>query len=149
MFTKIRNPLIITVVAMLGLSACGGSTSSPDGGDGEIRTINIQAMDTLRFDPDAVTVAKGEQIRFVVTNAGETEHEFILGDQDVHAHGEGMDMDMDMGGDPQMGVLASLSLPPGETREATVTFDEAGTVEYGCHVDGHYEAGMKGTVTVS
>jgi hypothetical protein len=29
------------------------------------------------------------------------------------------------------------------------TFDQPGTLEYGCHVPGHYPAGMRGTITVS
>jgi uncharacterized cupredoxin-like copper-binding protein len=43
----------------------------------------------------------------------------------------------------------AISLAPGETKELTWRFVEAGTVEYGCHEPGHYEAGMHGEMTIS
>ena len=45
-------------------------------------------------------------------------------------------------------AMAALTLAPGETKEATITFDDAGTLEYACHVAGHYEGGMIGTLNV-
>jgi uncharacterized cupredoxin-like copper-binding protein len=55
---------------------------------------------------------------------------------DMHTH---MHMPMDAGG---------LSVPPGKTRRLTWTFDEPGIVLYGCHVLGHWAAGMRGTIVV-
>jgi uncharacterized cupredoxin-like copper-binding protein len=43
----------------------------------------------------------------------------------------------------------ALLLEPGDTGELTHTFDEAGEILIGCHLPGHYEAGMKSTITVS
>jgi uncharacterized cupredoxin-like copper-binding protein len=43
----------------------------------------------------------------------------------------------------------ALTVQPGKTRELEHTFDEAGEVLIGCHQPGHYDAGMKVTVTVS
>lgn len=37
----------------------------------------------------------------------------------------------------------------GQTKEATVTFEDPGEILYGCHIEGHYDAGMVGTVTVT
>ena len=42
-----------------------------------------------------------------------------------------------------------MSLAPGETKELTWRFSEAGEVLFACHVDGHYDGGMVGTVSVS
>ena len=36
----------------------------------------------------------------------------------------------------------------GETKTLVYTFNEVGELEYGCHVPGHYEAGMKGDIIV-
>jgi uncharacterized cupredoxin-like copper-binding protein len=41
-----------------------------------------------------------------------------------------------------------VTLEPGETAEVIATFDEAGDLMIGCHVPGHWEAGMRGTVVV-
>jgi uncharacterized cupredoxin-like copper-binding protein len=37
----------------------------------------------------------------------------------------------------------------GESGELTHTFDEAGTIEIGCHQPGHYDAGMRVNITVA
>jgi uncharacterized cupredoxin-like copper-binding protein len=38
---------------------------------------------------------------------------------------------------------------PGETKELTNTFAEAGKTLAGCHVAGHYGGGMKATISVT
>ena len=43
----------------------------------------------------------------------------------------------------------SLSIEPSATTETVLTFEEAGELFYGCHVDGHYEAGTVGTIPVT
>jgi len=127
------------------LAACGetpGTVAEP-------RVIEVQTLDELRFDPDEVTVEVGETIRFVVTNPGEIAHEFVLGQEDVQmAHEEAMEMGEMHEGMDVPGQLAALDVQPGETKEATVTFDEAGEVPYGCHEVGHFDGGMVGTVIV-
>jgi len=42
-----------------------------------------------------------------------------------------------------------VSLPAGATKTLTYTFQHPGTLSYACHVAGHYEAGMKGTIIVT
>lgn len=46
-------------------------------------------------------------------------------------------------------AMASLSLEPGETAETLITFDKAGELFYACHIEGHYEDGMVGTITIT
>jgi uncharacterized cupredoxin-like copper-binding protein len=100
--------------------------------------------DDLRFEPEQVTVQAGETIRFVVENPTALEHEFVIGDeheQEEHAAemmGDGM-----MHDDPN-----AIAVPAGETRDLVYTFGEAGELLIGCHVDGHYEAGMRGTIVI-
>lgn len=47
------------------------------------------------------------------------------------------------------GALVAVRVPPGQS--AIMTFvvpATAGPYEFGCFVEGHYEAGMKGTLTI-
>jgi uncharacterized cupredoxin-like copper-binding protein len=39
-------------------------------------------------------------------------------------------------------------VPPGQTRDIVWTFNRAGTFEFACLIAGHYQAGMKGSITV-
>lgn len=151
-----RTKVLLGAVAAaaLVLSACGGGSTSGEsppegeGSAGGVRTIEITALDELRFEPDRVEVAAGETVRFVVTNAGSAPHEFVVGDETVQMQHEGQMTDgMDHGA--MADELPALSLDPGETVEATVTFEEPGELLYGCHVPGHYAGGMVGTIVVS
>jgi uncharacterized cupredoxin-like copper-binding protein len=120
------------------LVACGG------GG----QTIEVQALDELAWDPASVTVQAGETVTFVVTNDGQAQHEFVLGPDHVQeAHEEAAAGGMEHG-EAGEEAMAVLELAPGETEEATITFDEPGEILYGCHEPGHYDGGMVGTVTV-
>jgi uncharacterized cupredoxin-like copper-binding protein len=104
------------------------------------------ALDTMAYDPPTITVEPGETVTFVVTNVGEAVHEFTLGDQamqDAHAD-EMAGMGAGMGHD----APNSISLQAGETKELTWRFRDAGTVIYACHEPGHYQAGMRGEITV-
>ncbi len=141
-----RTLLVLVGLAVV-LAACSkASTAETSGG---VRTVEITALDSLRFDPSQVTVKAGEPIRFAVTNSGSDPHEFILGDEATQmAHEEEMDSDDSMGHGMDMDMPA-LTLAPGETKEATVTFDKPGTILYGCHESGHYDGGMVGTITVT
>jgi len=91
-------------------------------------------------------VGAGETVRFVVANTGETDHEFLVGDMEMQEMAEEQAME-GMHGHAE--AMASLALEPGETAETVVTFDEAGELFYACHIEGHYEGGMVGTITFS
>ncbi len=121
--------------------AAGPASLAPD------RTVTIQAGDDLRFSPDAITVRSGETVAFVVTNAGALPHEFVIGDEAVQA---GHETEMETSDDAmdEMTNPIAISIAPGETRTLVYRFDRPGTLIYGCHVPGHYDAGMKGVITI-
>ena len=108
------------------------------------RTIEISAQDPYSFEPAALEVEPGETVTFVVTNEGEQEHEFVLGDVGYQEeHGEAMAAgEMHHEGN-------AVTVAPGATEELTWIFPESGEVFYACHVDGHYDAGMVGAISVS
>lgn len=110
------------------------------------RTVEILAGDDLTFDPPTIEVSPGEVIRFVVTNRGVVPHDFTLGDESMQTeHADAMGH---MTGGMPHDLPNAISLQPGETKELTWRFGTAGTLEYGCHVPGHYEAGMRGQIRV-
>ncbi len=131
--------LLIVPSALL-LAACGDS-----GGSGSTaRTIQIEMRDNV-FAPTEVSVEKGEAVTFEFTNAGAVAHEAFIGDEQAQLDHEQemMDSGMDHGG------AEVLTVEPGKTGTVDHIFDEAGTFQIGCHEPGHYDGGMKVTVTVS
>ena len=131
-----------------GADGAGGFAFGEPAQVGDVdRMIEVTASDDLLFDPSSVTVSKGETIEFVVSNPGTVGHEFVIGDEAFQATHEGEMAGMEGDMLPADEAYA-ISLAPGETQSIAWTFSGDGVVKYGCHVPGHYDAGMVGTVTV-
>ena len=109
------------------------------------RTINIDMTDNMRFSSADIAVKQGETIRFMVKNAGQLKHEFVLGSEtELKEHAKLMKKFPEMEhNDPNMVTVAA-----GKTGEVIWQFSKAGTVNFACLQPGHYDAGMKGTVSV-
>jgi uncharacterized cupredoxin-like copper-binding protein len=105
--------------------------------------VEVVMSDTMRFAPDPISVKAGEDITFVVVNEGVIVHEFFVGNEDEQSHHAA---EMAAGG--SHGHDNALSLSAGETGTLTMTFEKAGSLLIGCHEPGHYDAGMKATLTV-
>ena len=119
-----------------------------DAGDAD-RTIEIEVGNELVFRPDSATVSNGETVTFRITNTGTLEHDFLLGDEEAQEEHEAEMMEMmESGEEMEHSDPNAVAVPAGETAELTWHFTEPGTVLFGCHVTGHYAAGMKGTITV-
>ena len=110
------------------------------------RTVNVDMSDSMRFTPSSVAVRQGETVRFVIKNSGALKHEFVLGtEKDLKEHYELMKKFPEMEhSDPNMVTVA-----PGKTGEVIWRFTRAGKVDFACLQPGHYDAGMKGAVTVA
>lgn len=109
------------------------------------RTITIEMSDNMRFTPAEVPVKQGETIQFVVKNKGQINHELNLGtEQELLEHLEVMKKFPNMEHDEP----GKVSLAPGKQGEIIWQFAKAGIVNFGCLIPGHYEAGMKGAVSV-
>lgn len=153
---KILSILILgtlpAVVLAAGQHASGHDDhhAAPYGVPGEAaqvsRVIEVQAADSMRYSPAAITVRRGETIKFVVKNTGKLPHELVLGDvKSLKEHADMMrrhpDMEHD---DPNM-----VKVAPGGTDTLIWKFTQAGTVDFACLIPGHYEAGMKGSIRVN
>lgn len=111
-----------------------------------VRTINVDMSDRMRFTPDALTVKRGETVKFVVKNSGRIMHEFVLGTlPELKEHAElmkkfpGMEHD-----EPYMAHVA-----PGKTETIVWQFSKSGEFHFGCLLPGHFEAGMVGKINVA
>ncbi len=112
-------------------------TATPDDG---AQAIEVSRLDSLRIEPERITVAAGTPVRFVVTNAGALEHDFFIGsdrEQLQRERGEG-----------EPGPDRYVAVPPGQTVTLLYTFPKAGKTIAGCVVPGHYTAGMKATIII-
>ena len=104
-----------------------------------------EADGKMMFVPERLEVKRGEQVRFVLRNNGELDHEFVLASTEENLkHAEEMKKNPDMEhDDPNAKRVA-----PKKSSELVWRFSKAGTFEYGCLIPGHREAGMTGTVVV-
>ena len=108
------------------------------------RTIEV-TMSEMEFTPSRIEVKRGEQIRFIVRNAGTEDHEFLLAStEDNLKHAEAMKKNPKMEHDDPNGVR----LAPKKSAEILWKFTKAGTFEYSCLIPGHREAGMIGQILV-
>lgn len=108
------------------------------------RTIKVTAMD-IKFEPTDLTVKAGETVKFEVTNTGKIDHEFVLADAAEQAE---HDKEMQAMPNMKMDHPNGISVAPGKTATLIWTFTKAGKLQYGCHIPGHFAAGMVGQLTV-
>ena len=110
------------------------------------RTIDIAMSDDMRFTPAQLSVREGETVRLRLRNRGAVLHELVIGTrEDLDKHAELMRRFPDMEHDePQMSHV-----PPGQRGEIVWQFNRAGEFEFACLIAGHYQAGMRGTITVT
>jgi uncharacterized cupredoxin-like copper-binding protein len=99
----------------------------------------------MMFIPDKLEIKRGEQVRFILTNFGELEHEFVLASTEENLkHAEEMKKNPDMEHDDPN----ARRVKPKQKDQIVWRFTKAGQFEYGCLIPGHREAGMTGTIVV-
>ena len=131
-------------------SHAGGHDESAIGEPGKPagvnRTVRVDMTDAMRFTPSSIDAKQGETIRFVVKNSGKVKHELVLGtEKELKEHYEVMKKFPEMEhADPNMVTVA-----PGKTGEVVWRFTKAGKIDFACLQPGHYDAGMKGLVSVA
>ena len=141
-----RSAALAALSVILAIAACAGPSATPTASPGAQR-IEVELTDALTMEPAQMTVPRGVPVTFVVTNSGAIDHEFYLGDEQMQAeHAQEM---ADMGGMMAHDEENGIAVDPGETKELTYTFATAGEWLAGCHVNGHYDAGMLATITIT
>ena len=124
------------------------SAGEPGDPNKPARVVKVSMLEDgkkMLFEPAVVEVRRGEQIRFVITNEGSWDHEFMLASKaDNRKHAAVMkkfpNMEHD---DPNAKRLA-----PFNSGELVWRFTKRGEFEYACLIPGHLEAGMHGKIIV-
>lgn len=99
----------------------------------------------MLFDPATIEIRRGEQIRFIISNDGTWDHEFVLANiADNRKHAEVMKKNPDMEHDDPN----AIRLSPFNSGELLWRFTKRGEFEYACLIPGHLEAGMHGKIIV-
>jgi plastocyanin len=140
---RIASVLIIAVALLL-VAGCGGdddgnsdtinttSTAPAAGGNGEAGGTTTVSMDEYAFDPDSLSVKKGDTI--TVKNDGNIGHNLTI----------------EQGPDPKKKskkLAGTSTFLGGKSEDLTVDLNP-GKYAMACTVSGHRELGMTGTVTV-
>jgi uncharacterized cupredoxin-like copper-binding protein len=124
------------------------SAGEPGNATRPARVVQVTMRESdgkMVFVPDRVEVKRGEQVRFVLRNNGELDHEFVLATRDENLkHAEAMKTNAEMDHDDPN----AKRLQPKKSGELVWRFTKSGEFEYGCLIPGHREAGMIGTVVV-
>jgi uncharacterized cupredoxin-like copper-binding protein len=148
----------MTFAAGLGLHAPGRaheghehvafSAGEPGDPKKPARTVKVRMLEgsgKMSFEPALIQVRRGEQIRFIVQNDGEEDHEFILATiEDNRKHGELMKKFPEMEHDDPN----AKRVLPYASKEVLWKFTKRGEFEFACLIPGHYEKGMFGKVVV-
>ena len=125
--------LLALATAALLLSACGMGASANEA------TIAIHYS---HFTPEVVTATAGQPITIELRNDDPIAHEWIVGTEEVHArHRTGTEQVHDQ-------IPTEVTVPALTTKWTTVTFDQPGDYLYICHLPGHEQYGMVGTLRV-
>ena len=129
------------------------------------RVINIKMYDNY-YEPNLITIKKGETIKFLITNLGEMVHEYNIGTKEMHIkHQPEMQklidheiITFDKIDKKKMKEMSkkdhslahshsnSIMLEPKTQGEIIWKFSKDIELEMACNIPGHYESGMVGKI---
>ncbi len=120
-----------------------------------VQVVTIEAKD-VKFAPVELALKAG-RTKFIVPNTGALPHEMVLypeADKAAVVEMHKKSMEAAMGHEEkemaEKAIVVEVEdVDGGKTKESTVIDLKPGTYEFGCFVPGHYEAGMKGKITVA
>ena len=165
---KILSFFITLFIFIYPLNSIASSTKSigEKGDPNNIdRVINIKMYDNY-YEPNLITIKKGETIKFIITNLGEMVHEYNIGTKEMHIkHQPEMQklidheiIIFDKIDKKKMKEMAkkdhslahshsnSIMLEPKTQGEIIWKFSKDIELEMACNIPGHYESGMVGKI---
>jgi uncharacterized cupredoxin-like copper-binding protein len=119
---------------------------SSAGAQAPTRSVTVTLSDDMRFTPANWQATSGETVRIQLVNTGKVRHEFIIGTEaELQAHAEDMKKP-NTSHNHHAGNAVSVAA--GGKGELVWTFTDAGVLHIACFEPGHYDAGMRGTISV-
>ena len=142
---KTLTTVMFTVTALT-IAACGGEAATTTGGGGAASTELTTSVKEYVFTPNTWTVPAGEQVTITVTNEGSLKHEWVLLQDGVTITSEEDLPDSEEELEENF-VNVEKEVEPGETTTLTFEAPPAGSYQVICAIPGHFNAGLKGTLT--
>lgn len=130
----------VVAIALVGLASCGND--SDESSAPEARIVEVSMTD-FAFTPASFEAEEGDLVIFRFTNDGTVNHEAVIGDE-MFQTGH-----MDHQHLPGETMPGSVVLAPGGQADVPYVFSVAGTVLIGCHVDDHWDLGMRAEIDVA
>ncbi len=128
---------LAVALAFAAITLAGGRPTPPP----PSASIEI-AIKFSKFVPDSVVVPIGVPVTITLRNDDPIDHEWIVGDEQVHAVHR-------VGTEPlHPDRPTEVVLPAMASKTTVITFEEAGTLQFICHLPGHEAYGMTGVVTI-
>ena len=141
----VPNRLRVVLGTVLVLALAAGAAVVTRAGTGEDKPLPTSVVIDIhysRFEPSAITVPVGMPIVITLRNHDPIDHEWIVGDDAVHAIHR-------VGTEPlHPDRPTEVVIPAGSEKTTIVTFAAAGQLKYICHLPGHEAYGMVGTFTI-
>ena len=135
-----RGRLVVALGAMLALVVFVAAAAASELVSGPV-TVDIRIHHS-RYEPSMLTLPVGRPVRFVFHNEDPIEHEWIVGDAQVHeVHRTGTEQH-------HAERPTEVSIPALGTVTTTVTFSASAALTYICHLPGHEAYGMVGTLEI-
>ena len=130
-----KSSLLLVTVFLLSfaLTACGA-------GNAPTTDLKVEFTD-FAFNPDKFVVPAGQEITLEATNAGAVVHEFVIMKL-------GTTVGEDVGDEDEENIYGEVEVDPGQSKTITFTAPEAGEYQIVCGTEGHFMAGMVGSMTV-
>lgn len=130
-----KSPAAALLVLGLVLTACGGDRSqaveTAQAGEGEFSVV--VRLNEFSVEMDREDVPLGVPVTFFIINDGATDHDLVL-------ELPGAENEPLMNADGS--ETRAPALHPGQEATISYTFTLEGTYQLGCHLPGHYKAGM-------
>jgi len=126
--------IIIAIMLVLLFAGCTSSEPEIGGAAPSPNQLTVKASE-FKFELSTSTVKSGE-VTITVKNAGTVAHEFIILKEADAAKLS-----------PIIAQIKNDDLPEGTEKTIKVSLTP-GVYELSCHLPGHYEGGMKATLTV-
>ena len=123
-------------------------TATAETAEMDQNVVEIEMVE-FGFVPSVPTVPVGEPVVFRFVNTGAVPHEAMFGSLHEQSEFAGSQGHGEHGESSHHGEVAAITLGAGETGEMVLEFAAPGEVWIGCHLPGHYDAGMKAALTIA